>query len=126
MKNFCFFLLFSCCYFSQAIAQDPDEDQLGAWYMYFWNTNFGESNWGLQGDYQYRDWRGLGDRENYYLEQVLHLLLKNLVLNLRWVMQILPQGSMEPILIPRFQKTGSTRKHCLDKQYGKDYYLPTG
>tara|TARA_B100001063_G_C16601706_1_gene471057 strand:+ start:39 stop:737 length:699 start_codon:yes stop_codon:yes gene_type:complete len=67
MKNFCFFILFSCCYFSQAIAQGPDEDQLGAWYMYFWNTNFGESNWGLQGDYQYRDWRGLGDREQLLL-----------------------------------------------------------
>ena len=67
MKIFCFFILLSCCYFSQAIAQGPDEDQLGAWYMYFWNTNFGESNWGLQGDYQYRDWRGLGDREQLLL-----------------------------------------------------------
>jgi hypothetical protein len=48
-------------------AQGPDEDQLGAWYMYFWNTTFGESNWGLQGDYQYRDWRGIGDREQLLL-----------------------------------------------------------
>jgi hypothetical protein len=50
-----------------AWAQGPDEEQLGAWYMYFWNTQFGESNWGLQGDYQYRDWRGLGDREQLLL-----------------------------------------------------------
>lgn len=48
-------------------AQGPDEDQLGAWYMYFWNTTFGESNWGLQGDYQYRDWQVLGDREQLLL-----------------------------------------------------------
>lgn len=48
-------------------AQGPDEDQLGAWYMYFWNTTFKASNWGLQGDYQYRDWRGLGDREQLLL-----------------------------------------------------------
>ncbi|MGB3605842.1 MAG: DUF2490 domain-containing protein [Psychroserpens sp.] len=53
---------FSTCY-----AQGPDEDQLGAWYMYFWNTTFNESNWGVQGDYQYRDWRGLGDREQLLL-----------------------------------------------------------
>lgn len=50
-----------------ALAQGTDEDQLGAWYMYFWNTEFNNSNWGLQGDYQYRDWRGLGDREQLLL-----------------------------------------------------------
>lgn len=48
-------------------AQGPDEDQLGAWYMYFYNTTFKESNWGIQGDIQYRDWRGLGDREQLLL-----------------------------------------------------------
>lgn len=48
-------------------AQGPDEDQLGAWYMYFYNTTFKESNWGIQGDFQYRDWRGLGDREQLLL-----------------------------------------------------------
>lgn len=58
-----FIILFSL----QATAQSPDQDQLGAWYMYFWNTEFKNSNWGLQGDYQYRDWRGLGDREQLLL-----------------------------------------------------------
>lgn len=48
-------------------AQGPDEDQLGAWYMYFYNTTLNESNWGIQGDLQYRDWRGLGDREQLLL-----------------------------------------------------------
>jgi hypothetical protein len=33
-----------------------DEDQLGLWNMYFYNTTFGESRWGLQGDFQYRLW----------------------------------------------------------------------
>jgi len=51
----------------QANAQGPDEDQLGAWYMFFYNTSFKESNWGIQGDLQYRDWRGLGDREQLLL-----------------------------------------------------------
>ncbi|MCC4212947.1 DUF2490 domain-containing protein [Leeuwenhoekiella parthenopeia] len=48
-------------------AQGIDENQLGAWYMYFWNTTIGESGLGFQGDYQYRDWRGLGDREQLLL-----------------------------------------------------------
>ena len=32
----------------------PDEDVLGAWYMYFWNTTIKESPWGFQGDVQFR------------------------------------------------------------------------
>jgi len=49
-----------------ASAEPVDEDQLGAWYMYFFNTRFGAGPWGFQGDLQYRDWELLGD-----LEQVL-------------------------------------------------------
>lgn len=44
----------------------PDEDQLGAWYMYFGSIDFGDSNFGMQGDYQFRFWEPTGD-----LEQVL-------------------------------------------------------
>lgn len=44
----------------------PDEDQLGAWYMYFVSTEFGESGFGIQGDYQFRFWEPVGD-----LEQIL-------------------------------------------------------
>lgn len=40
-----------------------DEDKLGAWYMYFFNTTFKESSWGLQGDIQYRNWNAGGDLE---------------------------------------------------------------
>jgi len=52
---------------TKAVAQGPDEDQLGAWYMYFYNAKFGDSEFGIQGDFQYRDWRGLGDREQLLL-----------------------------------------------------------
>jgi hypothetical protein len=55
----------------QVNAQEPDNNQLGAWYMYFYNTTFKESNWGVQGDFQYRDWRGLGDREQLLLRSGL-------------------------------------------------------
>lgn len=44
-----------------------DEDKIGAWYMYFWNTQFKESNFGLQGDVQYRNWNLLGDLEQLLL-----------------------------------------------------------
>lgn len=40
-----------------------DHDQLGAWYMYFFNTSFGEGPWGVQGDIQYRNWNIGGDLE---------------------------------------------------------------
>ncbi len=48
-------------------AQQVSESQLGAWYMYYYTTTFKTSNWGIQGDIQYRDWRGLGDREQLLL-----------------------------------------------------------
>ena len=43
------------------------EDQLGAWYMYFWNASIKERLWGFQGDVQYRSWDGLGDLEQLML-----------------------------------------------------------
>lgn len=44
-----------------------DEDQLGSWYMYFFNTSFGESRFGVQGDIQYRSWNAGGDLEQLLL-----------------------------------------------------------
>lgn len=66
MKKTLLLLLF-IAFTSTLTAQSPDEDQLGAWYMYFYNVDFKESSWGFQGDFQYRDWRGLGDREQLLL-----------------------------------------------------------
>jgi hypothetical protein len=40
-----------------------NEDQVGAWYMYFFNTTIKESSFGLQGDIQYRNWDMGGDLE---------------------------------------------------------------
>jgi len=44
-----------------------DEDQLGAWYMYFYNTKLGESNFGVQGDFQFRYWNLGNDMEQRLL-----------------------------------------------------------
>lgn len=45
----------------------PDEDKLGAWYMYFWSGNLGEKGLGIQGDFQYRNWNLGGDLEQLLL-----------------------------------------------------------
>lgn len=44
-----------------------NEDALGGWYMYFFNTTFGDSRWGIQGDLQYRNWNVMGDLEQLLL-----------------------------------------------------------
>lgn len=59
---FTFTVLVSSFSFSQV-----DESQTGAWYMYFFNHQFENSQFGIQGDFQYRDWQGLGDLEQLML-----------------------------------------------------------
>ncbi len=50
-----------------AVAEPVDEDQLGAWYMYFFNFPSQTSRWGVQGDVQYRNWDLGGDLEQLML-----------------------------------------------------------
>jgi len=44
-----------------------DDNELGAWYMYFWNTSYKETGLGLQGDVQFRNWNLGGDLEQLLL-----------------------------------------------------------
>jgi hypothetical protein len=44
-----------------------DEDQLGSWYMYFFDAKIGDKGWGVQGDVQYRNWNVIGDLEQLLL-----------------------------------------------------------
>jgi len=44
-----------------------DEDQLGAWYMYFYQNRFSDSQFGIQGDFQYRAWNLGTDKEQLLL-----------------------------------------------------------
>jgi len=63
------FLLIALLFFGSKMSYaqvDFEEDQLGAWYMYFFNVKFKNSQFGLQGDYQFRFWDFGND-----LEQVL-------------------------------------------------------
>ncbi len=56
-----FFLLYVLL--SLPVNAQVNEEKSGAWYMYFWNTTFKDSNIGLQGDIQYRNWNLIGDLE---------------------------------------------------------------
>lgn len=42
-----------------------DQSQTGVWFMYFFNTQFKNSQFGLQGDLQYRNWDSIGDLEQF-------------------------------------------------------------
>ena len=62
-----FFLIPLFSFSSQNSTPPIDGDKLGAWYMYFFNTTFKESQWGIQGDIQYRNWNLIGDLEQLLL-----------------------------------------------------------
>ncbi|WGD34374.1 DUF2490 domain-containing protein [Olleya sp. YS] len=48
-----------------------NESQTGAWYMYFFNHQFKDSQFGVQGDIQYRNWNIAGDLEQLLLRSGL-------------------------------------------------------
>lgn len=54
-----------------------DDDQLGAWYMYFWTADLKDSQWGFQGDIQYRNWDLIGDLEQLLLRGAVTYKPKN-------------------------------------------------
>lgn len=68
MKKNVYLLIISICLLvaKKGNAQ-LNEDQMGAWYMYFFNTTFNESPWGVQGDVQFRNWNIAGDLEQLLL-----------------------------------------------------------
>ena len=66
MRQFLLTILWVLLFQNFAFSQF-DEDQLGAWYMYFFNTTFNESQWEVQGDVQFRNWNLGGDLEQLLL-----------------------------------------------------------
>ncbi len=62
-----YILLFICIFQFSNAQQSSLEDDMGAWYMYFYDVKFGESKWGVQGDLQFRNWNYIGDLEQLLL-----------------------------------------------------------
>ena len=60
-------LLLAGLFVPAAAQAQVDEDQIGAWYMYFWSTQLKDSRWGFQGDGQFRNWDLGGDLEQLLL-----------------------------------------------------------
>lgn len=78
MKHFFIALLLLITTHSlKAQATGPNEDQLGVWYMYFANLDFDDSQFGIQGDYQFRFWEPVGDLEQILLRTGLTYTPKN-------------------------------------------------
>ena len=63
LKHIILFLICSFVVFIKSAEAQINEDKMGAWYMYFFNTTFKESPWGVQGDVQFRNWNIGGDVE---------------------------------------------------------------
>lgn len=66
LKNYFFSFIMFLLFVVPSRAQ-VNEDKMGAWYMYFWNTQLKESRIGFQGDIQYRNWNLMGDLEQLLL-----------------------------------------------------------
>lgn len=67
MKIFLPFFISLLFFLPTTLSAQVDEDQLGAWYMYFWSASLKESQLGFQGDIQYRNWNIAGDLEQLLL-----------------------------------------------------------
>ena len=67
--------------FHQSKAQE-DQDELGSWYMYVFNTSFNDSKWGFQGDIQHRNFNILGDLQQIMLRGGINYKPKNTPLKL--------------------------------------------
>ncbi len=62
---------------SSFVSAQVNEHEVGAWYMYFWNTKIKESSLGFQGDIQVRNWDAAGDLEQLMLRGGVMYLPKN-------------------------------------------------
>lgn len=67
------FLLF----FSGNIYSQFNDKKMGSWYMYAFNAELTDSQWGFQGDIQHRNWNVSGDLEQLLLRGGVHYTPKN-------------------------------------------------
>lgn len=77
MKKLVASLVFTLLSIFSYAQTGPDEDQLGAWYMYFYNKPFKNSQFGIQGDFQLRMWSPFSDLEQLLLRSGFTYTPKN-------------------------------------------------
>ena len=76
MKKTLMYIAFTLLFNTQLYAQ-IDQDQLGGWYMYFFDAKFKESPWGVQGDIQLRNWGVADDLEQLLIRSGITYRPKN-------------------------------------------------
>ena len=76
MKKTLMYIAFTLLFNTQLYAQ-IDQDQLGGWYMYFFDAKFKESSWGVQGDIQLRNWGVADDLEQLLIRSGITYRPKN-------------------------------------------------
>ncbi len=69
MRNIFLVLVFGLCC-NITLAQ-VEQSKTGAWYMYFYKHQFKNSQFGIQGDLQYRNWNLIGDLEQLLIRSGL-------------------------------------------------------
>ncbi len=67
MKKLVLLLILGSLVFTSQAQTAIDEEQPGAWYMYFFTKKFEKSRFGIQGDYQFRYWDFGSDKEQILL-----------------------------------------------------------
>ena len=77
IKHLIYILILLTFFFSKTLKAQESTDQLGAWYMYFYNTTFKDGPWGIQGDLQYRNWNLGGDLEQLLIRSGITYKPKN-------------------------------------------------
>tara|TARA_A200000113_G_scaffold178180_1_gene163726 strand:+ start:51 stop:746 length:696 start_codon:yes stop_codon:yes gene_type:complete len=82
MKQFILLLLGSILFIPNRTQAQVDSNDLGAWYMYVYNASFNESQWGIQGDFQHRNFNILGDLQQILLRSGITYKPKNSSLKL--------------------------------------------
>ncbi len=94
-------------------ANQVDETQVGAWYMFFYGKDFSNSPFGFQGDIQYRTWNGSND-----LEQLL----------VRGGVTYRPEGSAENYTVGLANITsgqfGSSKKTLTENRAYQEVLIP--
>lgn len=63
------FIVIFCCFYET--SAQIDQSKTGAWYMYFYKHQFKNSQFGIQGDLQYRNWNTIGDLEQLLIRSGL-------------------------------------------------------
>ncbi len=101
----------------------PNEDQLGAWYMYFFQKKIPNSQWGFQGDYQYRSWNGGSDLEQLLLRSGITYKPKSNDITFTLGYAYISTGDFGTINKNTFQENRLYQEALIPQKIGSRFFL---